>query len=505
VTHDRDRAADRAAPAVAAPRLPQRPHVHSAPGVAGNLAGGSTPAQVSFAHDFSRVPARGIDSDRLSDWLPAARGPLGDTPLHYPSLRADRVGARALFDTSGIHLSTAAGSLPPSQLDTLLAHEGVHAAQQRDGRSQGDTTDRELEAHALAPDLAAGRSVIPRYRAGSAPLMDTPVENAAVAAAKKRRALLLTYADEWAAREARRLQTGADRDPLLEKRTKMDEDLPEPRGQRAKMEEDRIAKLNRLPLKIDMDDDSVTFRVKFHVRFENPSIASRFDELKGSALDGIKMVWEQRLKGVLLGGRKFTIEPDFKLISTTAARDPNYWLITVRPNDGDVATYAGCTLDKTEPGVPTSVTDPLCDGGVMSIPPLHVGRPSILGHELLHLFGLLDRYIAVISKTPGKKTIVETAPSRETNGRRDPLGGEQGTILAEDLAFLFDRLGVYEMAQNRGLDTLRALEKQGLTIYAVRAEIYRQEEIIKRGGKQPLLYKPRTNFNDKMIRDAENL
>ena len=75
----------------------------------------------------------------------------------------------------------------------------------------------------------------------------------------------------------------------------------------------------------------------------------------------------------------------------------------------------------------------------------------------------------------------------------------------EDLTFLFDRLGVYTMEESRGLDTLRQLESQGLGLNGVLAEIKRQQEIINRGGSRPTLFKRRTDFNDKMTKDAENL
>jgi hypothetical protein len=451
--------------------------------------------------DLTGVPAVGS----LHQWLSSEPENIADAPIHYPSPLADLHHVRALTAEDGIHLGESATNLPGPELDALLAHEAAHVAQRASG-AQADKSQLEYEAHSLAPDILAGRGVEPNFHASpGALLFDTPTERAAVEAAKKRLVLLNKYADEWAGREGRRLRTAKERDPLLAKRTKMDEGIPEPPGQRQRMETQNLQKLNRAPLEIKLSDDEVRFHVKFQVRFEDQKMAGRFSELKANLEQGIRSTWNQALKGDVFSGHKFVLEPEVTLVTATAARDKNYWLITVRPSDSGQVSYPGCSLPQPEPGPPTSVTDSTCDGGVMSVPPLHIAKPDILGHELLHLFGLVDRYMAVYSQVPGKKTTVQLAPSRETGGRPDPLGSEKGAVLAEDMAFLFDRLGVYEMEENRGLDTLRQMEAQGLTIFHVRAEISRQEEIIKNGGRKPTLFKPRTDFKDKMTKDAENL
>jgi hypothetical protein len=437
---------------------------------------------------------------RSAEPTPAAplRAAVGDIPIH---------GARAANDAEGIHLAPGAAGLPAKELDALLAHESVHAEQRRAGRRTAPAEEVELEAHRLAPEALAGRPVEPRLRPQpGVVLFDTPAEQAAVAAAKKRLALLETYEAEWEAREARRIHTARERDPLLAKREAIEKEglgglEPVSRGT---LEAERIPKLNRRPLEIAITDDMVKFKVKFHVRFEDPKLEPRFGKLKATVLEGIRTTWTQSLHGDVFGGRQFTIEPEFTLVSSKAARDRNFWLITVRPNDDDVATYPGCTLDPTTQGVPTSVTDPLCDGGIMSIPPLHVEKPDVLGHETLHLFGLLDRYLSLTGTGP-KPTDLGAINVRETGGRPDPLGGDKGKILAEDVAFLFDRLGVYEMEENRGLAALRDLEKKGLTIYDVRAEMMKQRDIIDRGGKRESLIKERKDFRDKVLKSAEDL
>jgi len=442
----------------------------------------------------------------LDQWLASAPGSVADAPVHYPSPLADQYHVRALTAEDGIHVGTESAHLPRPELDALLAHEAAHVSQQADGHKSGETSELEYEAHALTPEILAGRGVEPQLGPlAGAVLTDTPPDRAAVEAAKKRLKLLNKFVDEWSGREARRLEAQHERDPLLQKRTKMDEAIPEPPGQREKMETENIAKLNRAPLDIRITDDEVRFHVRFQVRFEDPAMAKRFDELKGNLESGIRTVWDQTLKGVLFGSRKFVVEAEIQKVAATAARDQKYWLITVRPDDKAPVSYPACSLPQPPPGVPTSVTDSTCDGGVMSIPPAHISSPFTFGHEVLHLFGLVDRYMMITRTAPGKKPITQTAPSRETEKRPDPLGNEPGKILDEDLTFLFDRLGVYTMEESRGLDTLRQLESQGLGLNGVLAEIKRQQEIINRGGSRPMLFKPRTDFNDKMIKDAENL
>jgi hypothetical protein len=432
------------------------------------------------------------------------RAPVGDVPVRSPSGVVGGTGARAASDADGIHLAAGAADLPQKELDALLAHESVHAEQRRSGRRTAAAEEVELEAHRLAPEALAGRPVEPRLRPQpGVVLFDTPAEQAAVAAARKRLALLEQYVREWEGREARRIHTPLERDPLLEKRKKI-EGAAALGGERGEIEAERMAKLNRAPLEIAITEDEIKFKVKFHVRFEDPTMEPRFGALKAGVLEGIRAIWTQTLKGELFGGRRFAIEPQFTLVSPKAARDTNYWLITVRPKDDPVATYERCTFDPTTPGLPTSVTDPLCDGGVMSIPPLHITKPDVLGHELLHLFGFLDRYLLLTSGAPGKPEATEV-PLRDTSGRPDPLGSQKGKILAEDVAFLFDRLGVYEMEENRDLDALRDLEKKGLTIYDVRAEIMKQRDIIDRGGKRETLIKERKDFRDKVLQSVEDL
>jgi hypothetical protein len=341
-------------------------------------------------------------------------------------------------------------------------------------------------------------------------LMDTPHDRMVVERARRRLTLLNRFVDEWSARAARRLQTAQERDPLLERRRRLDlesADIGEALrpGQRARIETQNLANLNQKPLHIEITEDEVRFQVNFHARFEDAAMQNHFADLRASLQRGVDQVWNQRLSGMIFGGRRFSITPRVTQVAATAARDPNYWLITVRPRDDSPVTFPSCTLDQPPAGVIAAVTDPNCAGGVMNLPPVAINDASVIGHELLHLFGLVDRYMMLTEPLRGGGSRAVSTPTRETGGRPDPLGGERGRILTEDLAFLFDRLGVYTMEESRGLEVLRQLEEQGLSLEAVIAEIHRLEEIIRLGRDPRSLIRERTDFNDRMIRDVENL
>ncbi len=453
----------------------------------------AAPARMAPGSDFTRIPIFGSLGDVLT---PAARA-LADALVHFPSPLPDEHHTGALTRSDGIHVSARAAALPDAEFDRLLAHEAGHVAQQRTGTRAASTPELEAEAQALAPAVLAGQDVQAR---GAAPvnavLADTPPTKEAVDRAKKRLALLRTFVNQWTQREARRLDTKA----LLDKRSKMD--IPEEKGQRERMEAQKLAQLNRDPLDIKITASEVRFHVRFHVRFEDPKMRNRFDELKGRLEAGIRMVWNTNLTGEIFGGRSFVIEPEIVEVDAKAARNKKFWLITVRPTDKSPVAYTGCKLDQPPAGVPTAVTDSNCDGGVMSIPPVAIPDAFTFGHELLHLFGLVDRYLMV---TQGKPPVTITVPSRETNNRPDPLGDEPGTILQEDLGFVFQGLGLYAQEEGRGLDTLKQLEDAGMTIMEAREDIKVQEAII--GGNAPRqpLYKPRKEYIDKIEQQLEDL
>lgn len=388
----------------------------------------------------------------------------------------------------------------------------------------GDQDDAcEAEANRVADSLTGHGSMpignaaisgrqegMPGLQRQADPRASTPYDRMVVERARRRLRLLERYVGEWQVREARRLRTARERTPLLESRSRMDRegtDIGEAvsPGSRIREEERNLARLNRLPLDIQVTEQEVRIRIRFHVRFEDPRLANRLADLRAGLQQGIDLVWNQELRGEVFAGRRLAIEPELTPVSPTAARDQNYWLITVRPTDRAPAAYPGCTLPPVPAGAPTSVTDSSCDGGVMSIPPAHVTLGHVLGHEMLHLFGLVDRYALVQGVTAAGVRWHRNDPTRATRGRRDPLGAEQARILPEDLSFLFDRLGVYEMEENRGLDTLRSLEGRGLTLGAVSVEIHRLEETIRLGRDPHSLLPIRRDFTDTMTRGAEGL
>lgn len=466
-----------------------------------------------LGHDFSRVPALcgqasptlGSRLPQLNRWAPPG---VAATPLLYPSPEADNARVRALTLNNRIHLGTEIAPHATAESNAVLAHEAIHRIQQLRGYRQGCTEDLELEAHTLAADVLNNQPVKPQFHANAnTPVMDTPHDRMVVERARRQLALLRRFVDEWTAREARRLRTATERNPLLEERQRMDRTSADlgPPGQRARMEEQNLANLNRRPLSIEVTEDEIRFQVSFHVRFEDPAMANRFADLSASLRRGIELVWNQRLRGTVFGGRRFSIIPRIVQVAANAARDPNYWLITVRPANNSPVRHPGCALDQPPAGVTAAVTDPSCAGGVMNLPPAAIADPSVIGHELLHLFGLVDRYLMLTQRLPGGRTRTESTPTRRTGGRQDPLGGESGTILREDLTFLLDRLGVYAMEENRGLEVLRRLERQGMSLQSVSAEIYRLEEIIRLGRDPNSLIPVRRDFRDRIVRDVENL
>lgn len=336
------------------------------------------------------------------------------------------------------------------------------------------------------------------------PLM-SPHERMVVARAKKRLKLLHQYVDEWSVREIRRSKGNQEREEMLTRRKGMDQD--DESSRRGVEELTRVPGINQKPLRIEVTEDEVIFHVRFQVRFEDEKMKTRFTDLSQSLQSGIRSTWNQRLLGKLFLGKTFGIDPTIVLTSGTAERDTNFWLVTVRPNDTAQPVFPGCSFDPIPAAPPTSVTDPGCSGGVMSIPPLHIERPDVLAHEMLHLFGFYDRYVMLEQKAaPGAPTTaVQTVPMRETKGRKDPLGGESGKVLEEDIAFLFDRFGVYEMEESRGLEVLRQLESQGLGINLVIGEIHRLEEIVRTGHDPDSLLPIRKDFNQEMFKNAEDL
>jgi len=389
-----------------------------------------------------------------------------------------------------------------SQLNALAYTHGGHIVFGK-GQYQPHThTGKQLLAHELT-------HVIQQSNSGTDPVIQrdpdpkrqqTPQDRQAVALAKARLAKLEPLLNQA---EAGSLSIEADKLRTLSDRKRLDDnaaDLAMPA--KRQLEEEHLAKLNRLPINIIQSGTDIVFEVKFQVFFEDPSMKSRFDDVKNNVMAGIKMVWDQTIATGVFSGRKFSIKPTFTLIDDRSARDHNFWLINVRTTNKGKVAYPGCKLDEPGPDFPTSVTDPMCDGGVMSIPPLHITMPDVLGHEMLHLFGLVDRYFTTISevevmvgKKKTKKKVLESEQTRETFGRKDPLGGEAATIFREDLGYLFDKFGVYKQED---------VHNQAIIQFA-RPEVARLKRIVELGYDPDSLLPIRQNFDDKMIKDAEDL
>lgn len=436
----------------------------------------------------------------------------------HADTRAARAAAQygAAAYALGEHIRFAAGRYRPDEASgrVLIAHELAHVAQQRIATPAASPAAAETEARLTARRAVRGQPAPVQQSARGVQRQGSPHDRMVVDRARRRLALLEQFVGQWQEREARRLRIGRERDSRLAARTAMDRqagqsgaDLNEavmPGGREAS-ERALIAQLNRRPLRISMTEDAVTIRVRFHLRFEDPAMAGQAAALAVGLRQGLDTVWNQRLTGDVFDGRRLQVVAETVPVAADAARDQNFWLITVRASDSAPITYPGCDLPDNPSGVPTSVTDATCDGGVMSIPPHHISMGGVLGHELLHLLGLVDRYMNTVSVQPGAAPVNENHPTRETPDRLDPLGAEDGPVLREDLAFLFEHLGVYEMEANRALDMLARLEREGMRIGRVRGEMIRLQEIIDLGYDARSLIRPRTDFTDRMLQDAEDL
>jgi hypothetical protein len=359
----------------------------------------------------------------------------------------------------------------------------------------------ERQADAVAEQAVAPRPEVPPtlHTTGASmvqrqPKMPpSPQDRATVEWAKARLKVLEPLLERLRGRqfeiETERLRVLADRMAL---------DAPD-LAQKARTEREKQywSKLNLAPVTVVVTDRAIAFHVRFHVRFEDPAMKGRFAQLGSVVQAGIDLVWKKQLEGAF-AGRSFTVMPKLTLVDASMPRDQNFWLITVRKvNTGVPVTYPGCTLEQPDPEIATSVTDPTCDGGVMSIPPAHITKAGVLGHELLHLFGMVDRYLlwTEVSKT-GKRTPT-MIPVRETRGRQDPLGGDDATILREDLGYLFDKLGVYR----------RDSERQTSGLGSVEAQVLRLRRIVQLGYDPESLIRtiPPRDFNDKVIKSAQDL
>ena len=129
-----------------------------------------------------------------------------------------------------------------------------------------------------------------------------------------------------------------------------------------------------------------------------------------------------------------------------------------------------------------AVTDSSLDGGVMSLPPIAMTDKETLGHETLHLFGMVDRYALITMN--GQEL---EAPLRADES--DPLSAGGGKIAEGDVGFALE-----------AIDPLRSLSDTDLRI-----ELNNVEKIIESGRDPDSMIKKRHDFTDKTIKTAEDL
>ena len=443
------------------------------------------------------------------------------------SALADAAGANAVTVGGAVHLSS---SLAHADEARVLAHESVHLAQQSNAGPIATASALEHEADQLAAGALAGDAVQPRLHADPAMAladkrMQTPKDKQDVEIAKKRREVLLRYKDIL---EGHRSDVTRERTDIADRRRRLDDSMGEFLGELdlahqlglwpskpptvdayRQQERQHLAGLNARPVKLEVTPRVVRIRAKFHVRFEGISqreAEAQFPTLRENFEAGVRETWNQTLTGEAFGGRVFELIPELTLITATTPRDRDFWLITVRPRDlaprGKVANpidYDGRTIHEGVAGTPTSATDPLVDGGVLSIPPGHIRNREVLGHETLHLFGMVDRYMW-LPKEVHPRHVAGEISLRETGGRRDPLGGQGGKLLPEDLGFVLEEFGAYREEESR-----TPLAAGGMSYNEVLAQLKRVDEIIALGYDPNSLVQPKADFMREMIKTAEDI
>jgi hypothetical protein len=362
------------------------------------------------------------------------------------------VGAHALTD--GDRISIGPGPID----DALLAHELAHVAQHRNqGGQPAGREPLEAEARAMAASLVAGAPASPRLRpAQPMQLADgpTPRELEELRAIDRPRLLAARRRIAELRAMQRRYAAIADlRRPVRDARAALDAgDLSGPLKEH---NEEDVPQLNTRPVFVEVSEDLVRITIRFQVRFSGRTDAEAerlFPTLRASLISGIPHAWDQTLGAGPLAGRELAVVPQVTLVAATSRRDPTAFLVDVRPTDLGVPTYGGTTLtaDPLVQQVPTSITEAALDGGVMSIPPGHIGRPEILAHETAHLLGLQDRYAIVTHR--GTRSLQSTRSFPAGDTRVDLLAGgaPDAVVLGEDLDVVFENFGVYDVEAQRG-------------------------------------------------------
>lgn len=496
-----------------------------APRVSGKEAKAAKAANRSAPTASAPVPSHPIHELQRTAGNQAVARSLAN--VQRGSALADVAGANAVTSGGAVHLSS---SLARADEARVLAHESVHLAQQTTAGPVASPSALEAEADRLTADVLAGRAAQPRLHADPAMALadkrrQTAKDKQDVEVAKRRREVLQRY---LAVLEGHHRDVTVERGAILDRRRRLDDSMgeflseldlgyqmgfwpskPPTIDQYRQKEQQHLAGMNRGPIKVDVTPVAVRIRAKFHVRFEGISqkeAEAQFPTLRQNFETGVRDTWNQTLTGAAFSGRTFELVPELTLIPATAPRNQDFWLITVRPRDferrgriDNAIVYGGRTIHEGVSGTPTSATDPLVDGGIISIPPSHITKPEVLGHETLHLFGMVDRYMWVPKEFHPSGKAGDIA-LRETGGRKDPLGGQGGKILPEDLGFVLDEFGAYREEEAR-----MPLGAGGMSHQEVLAQLKRVEEIIELGYDPNSLVQPRQDFMDKMIQTAEDI
>lgn len=458
-----------------------------------------------------------ISASSLGSRLPQAHGTAVEAAsLLSGSSVADEKKANAVTLGQTVHLSSAFPRLPPAEQQRVLAHEAVHVAQNLTPGPSASRPALEMEAHRLGSQVIAGHRVQPQLHADAAMALaedggPMPNDHIAVRKAKARREVLLRWKAVYEGSKDKNLI--AEHQKIRNKRIALDDSMRKTLAKLKKFEgyareveeyhreeKANIAKLNKKPVTLEVTETDIRLKVRFNVRFEGANdkqAKERFPVLRRNLEQGIRDTWNHKLKGTLLPGRALEVIPEINLVPHDAARNHDFWLVTVRPADKSPMVYDGAELPAVQR--PTSVASAQLDGGVMTIPPSHVHLPAILGHETLHLFGLADRYVEL--PDDGIFSL------RETEGRSDPLGvhrkkdeltGKEedikyplpsGKILEEDLGFVLDQFGIYP----------------GIPYSDVLLELRAVDKIISTERDPDSLIRKRTNFNDKIDEQARNI
>ena len=378
----------------------------------------------------------------LASYLPL-QGPFAafdDAPVMPVAGLIREQGALAQTRSGEVEIDSELPRLPPEDVEKVLTHETVHLAQQQSEGGIATAGALEAEANRLTPAILHGDAAWPSLSASSqVPLKQEPSGShgptageiselnrafeAATGGASRRRQDHLRAQQEY----IRRLrQLVVERNPIETNRLILDRYSLD----QLAVEELSIGQANRRPISISVSPDQIQFVVRFQVRFRGLSMEAarqQFPILQQNLRAGLSQVWGQRLDQLpsLVRNREFLLTPVIDLISADAPRNPDYWLVDV---DASVAR---------------ALTDPA--EGIMRISPNNVGEPDTLGHESLHLFGLIDRYIDNLTTGRSMGFRGSGRPGFSTGTTRgDPLDIGHGPILSEDLEFLFVQLDVYE-------------------------------------------------------------